>query len=240
MECESRLGQLRVFRQVDWLARFPDLLQGVTGRDPTLDFGNGQARENGWTRLLRTADVPSIARCRQVHGATVCHCDGIPSPGISVLGEADAIVSAQPGVLLSVTVADCVPVFFVDPDCRALGLAHAGWRGAAAGVVQSTLAAIRTLGASPNSLYVHLGPAICGACYEVGPEVPAALGGLPETTRHVDLRAHIARAIVESGIDVSRITSSASCTRCDAGSFYSYRGGDRGRRMAAFLGWAAS
>jgi YfiH family protein len=158
------------------------------------------------------------------------------SSGAAELGHGDAIVTARAGVLLAVTVADCVPVFMVDPERRLLGLAHAGWRGAAAGVVESALEAMRRLGA--DELYVHLGPAICGRCYEVGPEVAAALGS-PSETRYVDLRAHLAQGVVAAGVDGGRLTASSGCTRCESASFFSYRGGDRGRRMCAFLGWRA-
>jgi YfiH family protein len=220
------------------------MVQGITGRAVEVDFGTAEQRpddarnSDGWALLQSCSGIDHVARCRQIHGAHVFTYDEQHATGVSVLGRGDAIVTGRPGVLLAVTVADCVPVFMVDPERSLLGLAHAGWRGTAAGVVGSTLEAMRRLGAEAASLYVHLGPAICGPCYEVGPEVPAALGGSPEA-RHVDLRAHIAQGLAESGIGGERLTVSAACTRCDAGSFFSYRGGDRERRMCAFLGWSA-
>jgi YfiH family protein len=246
VEIETRLGELRVFRHAEWAARFPDLVQGITGRAVEFDFGTAERypadgdgdTSDGWALLQSSSGIRRVARCRQVHGADVVDYGGQHSSGVAVLGHGDAIVTDRPGVLLAVTVADCVPVFMVDPERRLLGLAHAGWRGTAAGVVASTLEALRRLGADAASLYVHLGPAICGRCYEVGPEVPAALGGSHET-RHVDLRAHIARGLAEAGVDGERLTASTACTRCNTGSFFSYRGGDRGRRMCAFLGWPA-
>ncbi len=245
-EVETRLGELRVFKHAGWVAHFPDLSQGITGRSPELDFGTegrypeerGRASSDGWTLLQDYSGIDNVACCRQVHGADVIVCEDPHYSGVSVVGQGDSMVTDLAGILLAVTVADCVPVFMVDPHRRLLGLAHAGWRGTAAGVVVATLEAMRRLGASPTSLYVHLGPAICKDCYEVGPEVQAALGGSPEA-RHVDLRAHIARGLSEAGVDEERLTASAACTRCDSGSFFSYRGGDRGRRMCAFLGWPA-
>jgi YfiH family protein len=245
-EVETRLGDLRVFKHAGWAARFPDLAQGITGRGPELDFGTDdpdpadgdRGSSDGWALLQDFSGIDRVARCRQVHGSDVIVCENLHPSGVAVLGQADAMVTDRAGVLLAVTVADCVPVFLVDPQRRLLGLAHAGWRGTAAGIVGATLDAMRRLGASPASLYVHLGPAICGACYEVGPEVQAALGGSRET-RQVDLRAHIERSLTEAGVDGERLTASVACTRCDSGSFFSYRGGDRGRRMCAFLGWPA-
>lgn len=246
-EVEIRLGELRVFRHAGWAARFPDLVQGITGRAHEFDFGTGEQNlsdghggsSDGWALLRGFSGIDRVVRCRQVHGADVVTYHEPRHSDVAVLGHGDAIVTDQAGVLLAVTVADCVPVFIVDRRQRLLGLAHAGWRGTAEGVVGSTLEAMRRLGANTESLHVHLGPAICGGCYEVGPEVRAALGG-PRETRHVDLRAHIARGLAEAGVAGERLTASAACTRCDPGSFFSYRGGDRGRRMCAFLGWPAS
>ncbi|UCC73108.1 MAG: polyphenol oxidase family protein [Gemmatimonadota bacterium] len=236
MEVESQLGDLRVSRQLDWGARFPGLVQGITLRAPDLDFGSSP--RGGWATLQSSAGIPRVACCRQVHGAAVAVYDDSHSSGVKVLGDADAIVTAREGVLLAVTVADCVPVFVVEPVRRLLGLAHAGWRGTAAGIAEATLGAMSRLGAEVASLHVHLGAAICRKCYKVGPEVTAALG-VPEGTRHVDLRDHIARSVRALGVDSGRLTASQRCTRCDSGSFYSYRGGDRGQRMCAFLGWSA-
>lgn len=244
VEVETRLGELRVFKHAEWSTRFPGLVQGITGRAIELDFGAADhplatrdgGTADGWALLQSFSGIARVARCQQVHGAeVVTYVDQAP-PGVAVLGPGDAIVTDRVGVLLAVTVADCVPVFMVDRERRSLGLVHAGWRGTAAGVVGSTLESMRRLGAGVESLYVHLGPAICGRCYEVGPEVPAALGGSRET-RNVDLRAHIARELADAGVDAGRLTVSAACTRCDSGSFFSYRGGDRGRHMCAFLGW---
>lgn len=234
-EHEYRLNDLRVFRHSDWLSRFPGLVQGVTARVAELDLSE-ERLSNAWERLQAATGMRRVARCRQMHGADVVLCDDRQPAGVHCVGEADALVTAGEGVLLVVSVADCVPIFMVDPGQGVLGLAHAGWRGAASGVVGATLARMNQLGADLTSLYVHLGPAICGECYEVGPEVAAALGGLPAGTRRVDLRAHIARSCVRAGVDPERVTVSSGCTRCDSDNFYSYRGGDRNRHMCAFLG----
>ena len=243
-EHEFQLDGLRVFRQTGWATRFPGLVQGITARARDLDFvppGSPAAAdpstEDGWDRLRRASRLGRVARCRQLHGREVVRLDAPLPKGVHVVGEADAMVTGRDDVLLAVSVADCVPVFLVDPERRLLGLVHAGWRGIAAGVVEATLAAMRELNA--GSLHVHLGPAICRDCYQVGPEVLEALGLAPAAGRTVDLRGHIARAAVSAGVDRQSLTVSTGCTRCDAGDFYSYRRGDRGQRMCAFLGWPA-
>lgn len=254
-EQEVRIDGLRVFRQPDWADRILGLAQGITGRAADLDFSfpSGSGGEDGdrpslgsstaaqsWRRLLKATGSAAAARCRQVHGEGIVAQDGPLAAGVHVLGEADALVTRQSGILLAVTVADCVPVYLVDPDSRAIGLAHAGWRGTAAGVVQATLRALSDRGSDLSALFVHLGPAICGKCYEVGPEVITALGGSAEGPSLLDLRRHIAELAVAAGVDQQRLSISNRCTRCDSGAFYSYRGGDRGGRMCAYLGWPSS
>jgi YfiH family protein len=250
-ELEVHFGGLRVFRHEAWTGRFPRLVQGITGRAAELDFGAGPRTERpadaasspapagGWERLRQAMGIGRIARCRQVHGSDVALCPDPGPPGVRVLGEADALVTGAPDVLLAVTVADCVPVFIVDTERRIVGLAHAGWRGTAAGVVEATLEAMRRLGSEPRSWRLYLGPAICKGCYEVGPEVSGALGLSPAEGRFVDLRDRIAGRAVAAGVDPGRLTVSRACTRCQSDRFFSYRGGDRGQRMCAFLGWWA-
>jgi YfiH family protein len=248
-EQDVDLDGLRVFRHADWVTRFPDLVQGITARATDIEFTlspgsssspDASGRGDGWTRLTRATGITSVVRCRQVHGSHVVTCPAPDSAGLRVAGDADALVTNDPGLLLAITVADCVPVFFVDPDRRTLALAHAGWRGTAAGVVDATLARMIDLGCMRSSLFVHLGPAICGKCYEVGPEVPASLGIDPPESRFVDLRRHIARHLLDSGVEPSRTSVSAGCTKCDNIHLFSFRGGDEGRRMCAFLGWRPS
>jgi len=253
VECETLVHGLRVVRQSDWITHFPSLAQGLTARDAEFDFSLPQAsdpttaglepsppaRSNGWVALLEATGIPRAARCRQVHGSAVVHAD-LELEGVQLVGEADGLVTDRVGVLLAVRVADCVPVFLVDDKRGTLGLAHAGWRGTAAGVVEATLERMESLGALRQSVYVHLGPSICKSCYEVGPEVFRALGVGPPTSRFLDLRAVIAERAVAAGLDEARLSVSDACTRCETERYFSFRGGDRGQRMCAFLGWRAS
>lgn len=235
-ELEVSLDGLRVVRQADWATRFPGLVQGLTGRAAGLDF----SLPDGWARLLRAAGVSQVARSRQVHGSDVILFDSPTGGAVQLAGDADALVCGRRDVLLAVTVADCVPMFIVDARRGTLGLVHAGWRGIAAGVVEAALERMRGLGSRLSSLHLHLGPAICGKCYEVGPEVASALGVPAGDTCFVDLRSQIAWRAAAAGVDSARLTVSARCTRCERERFFSYRGGDEGQRMCAFLGWQAS
>jgi polyphenol oxidase len=238
-----RPGAVPLYHHPDWPDRFPWLVQGTTGRGGAEDhrdwfdlglFGAtpvGTAMDR-WRLLLRATGCARAVHARQVHRADLLWHDEGP-PGLSISDAFDGHATATPGVLLAVSVADCVPVFLVDPEFRAVAAVHAGWRGAAAGVLE---AGIRTLvehtGARAERLHLHLGPAICGQCYEVGPEVHAALGQrVPDGPTPIDVRAILAARAAAAGIPHEHTTVSAFCTRCGDSPFFSHRGGCAERQM---------
>jgi len=190
------------------------------------------------------------ALARQVHGARVLRvAAGLPGgpQGLDTvrlgegppeakapLGEADGLVTAEPGVVLAVLTADCAPVLLADPAAGVVGAVHAGWRGLAAGVVEAGVAAMAALGADPAACVGLIGPAIGGCCYEVGPEVREAVGGrLPAalaTTRDgrpaLDPAAGAAQALALAGVGQVRVAG--ECTVDLEGRYFSHRR-DRGR-----------
>lgn len=139
---------------------------------------------------------------------------------------------------MAVTVADCVPAFLVAPERETSAVVHAGWRGAAAGILERAVATLRDrFGIPAAEVALHLGPSICGDCYEVGPEVHEGLGEpTPPGPSPVDLRGNLARRAEAVGIPASEITVSTLCTRCGPVDLYSHRGGDAARQVA-YLGW---
>lgn len=227
-----------------WTADFPWLVQGTTTRgaegggfDLRL-FGPAPAGEvlSRWEALSGALDMRGIVHARQVHGARV-HLHGEPHDGLRLASPADGHATRSRGLLLTVGTADCVPVFLVDPESRWVALVHAGWRGAAAGILEAAVDLFqRRAGRPPTGLHLHLGPAICGRCYEVGPEVHAALG-LPDpgAPTPIDLRAVLAHRGVSAGIPAAQVTRSGHCTKCGPGRFHSHRGGDAGRQVG-FIG----
>jgi YfiH family protein len=233
-----------LFEHPDWAGRFPWLVQGTTGRgdeEEPFDLGwfgavPAAAAHARWRRLRQVTACRTAVHARQVHAAAVLRHGALPA-GMVVADDADGHLTREPGTLLTVSVADCVPVFLVDPDERAIALLHAGWRGIAADILEAGLRALlSSTGGDPGVVYMHLGPAICGRCYEVGPEVHEALGvPAPVTAAPVDLRRVLAARALDAGLDPERITVSEHCTRCGAGSFFSHRGGAR-QRQVAFLG----
>lgn len=237
----------------EWQRAFPWLAQGTTtrgGGDRPFDLGlfaAGSPRDEvlrNWETLRRVTGAARVVHAHQVHGAHVhVHTDRSmsalqastdPDQVLPLLAaDADGHATLEPGLLLGVTTADCVPVFVVDPLRRAVAALHAGWRGVAAGVLESGLSALeRHLGSSRSDLVLHLGPAICGRCYEVGPEVFVALGETaPDRPTPIDVRAVLVRRALEAGISPERVTVSEHCTRCTGSSLFSHRAGDPQRQV---------
>ncbi len=242
-EVEEHWGPFTVYAHPEWREAFPWLVQGVTGRSATPEARRLESRGGDLERALsRGARVAQLARVRQVHGADLVVVRGA-NPSGTGRRAADALATGEPGIGLAVSVADCVPAFLVDPVRGAVGVVHAGWRGAAAGVVEAALARMSAeLGVRSADLHLHLGPAICGRCYEVGAEVLEALGRpTPGPKGHVDLSEVVEERAVALGVHPERVTRSVYCTRCDGERFYSYRAeGKRAGRMLGVIGLVRS
>ena len=117
------------------------------------------------------SDAGRLVTARQVHGVTTLT---VTAPWDNAAApEADALVTDRPGLLLGVLTADCGPVLLADPAAGVIGAAHAGWKGALDGVLESVVAAMVDLGATPTGITAALGPCIGQASYEVGPEFVA-------------------------------------------------------------------
>ena len=169
-----------------------------------------------------------LACAHQVHGAAVAT-HGAGWHGWLRLEGVDGHFTQCRGTALAVTVADCTPVLMAHPR-GAVAALHAGWRGTAAGILSAGLAEMERHGYPAAECVVHLGPAICGACYEVGPEVLEAVHGTPAAGRgRLDVRAVLAAQAREAG--VSAVSASPWCTRCHGDRFFSHRGGDAGRLL---------
>ena len=176
--------------------------------------------------------VRRLATAAQVHGARVL----IHVPGwegwLRAL-EADGHAAIARGTALAVTIADCVPIFIAHPSGSVAAL-HSGWRGTSAKIVEQGIAALAHRGCPPSELRIHLGPAICGRCYEVSADVLRQLtGAAASRPGPIDLRALIADHARAMG--VQHISISPSCTKCDNERFYSHRAGDAGRQVAVIF-----
>jgi polyphenol oxidase len=170
--------------------------------------------------------VPGVAWMRQVHGAVVRYADaGWPGREPQAC---DAVYTDVPGLALGVLVADCVPVLIADPSARLAGAAHAGREGMVAGVVPQLVAAMTSAGGSPDRMRAVIGPAICGACYEVPEQmrdkvaavVPQASCQTSAGTPGLDIAAGVRAQLTAAG--VGRIGRDGRCTR-ESAELYSYR-----------------
>jgi YfiH family protein len=181
-------------------------------------------------RLARAA--PRLATARQVHGSRVV-VHGTGWEGWLRVDAADGHAAPERGTAMAVSVADCVPVFIAHSS-GATALLHSGWRGTAERIVERGIAALEQRGVPAPELRMHLGPAICGRCYEVSPDVHGRLTGRAvDRPTTVDLRALIADHARSAG--VRQITTSTLCTRCHQDRLFSHRGGDAGRMLGAMV-----
>lgn len=212
-------------------------------------------------------DKPTVARNRATAGDAL----GVPgshlltawqwhSPDVVVAEEpwdplappkGDAIVTAKRGLAIAVLTADCAPLLFADTEARVVGAAHAGWKGALAGVSDATIAAMEKLGARRRHITAIIGPTISQSAYEVGPEFPAPfLAADPgnadffassRKARHhmFDLPGYLARRM--RGLGVGKVVDLGLCTYSDEDRFYSYRRAthrqekDYGRQISAIV-----
>jgi YfiH family protein len=173
-----------------------------------------------------------LATAAQVHGNEIV----VHQPGWRgwLRGpNADGHISKEQGTALAVTVADCVPVFIAHPS-GAVAALHSGWRGTVARISERAIEILKTNGLEPADLRLHCGPAICGKCYEVSPDVYQQLTGKTVSTPiTVDLRALIADHARAAG--VKQISISPLCTKCDNHRFFSHRAGDSGRQLGVIF-----
>jgi purine-nucleoside/S-methyl-5'-thioadenosine phosphorylase / adenosine deaminase len=175
---------------------------------------------------------------RQVHGARVNSAEDI------VLGETegDAIVLTRPGTVAMLVVADCLPLICYDPATHVGAIAHAGWRGLAAGLLQGVVEALLGNGARTEDIRVGIGPAIRRCCYEVGPEVVSAVDAQESERRpgsgdrvFLDLAAVAFRQLHSAGVTARQVEDVGVCTRCESDVYFSARAGEPTGRFAAGL-----
>jgi YfiH family protein len=195
-----------------------------------------------------------IVTTKQVHGQNVVLVDSKRHD----CPPADALIGNTPNILLMLMFADCVPVFLFDPEHRAIGLVHSGWKGTVANVVQAAIDGMSAaFGTRPSECISSIGPCIGVRRYEVRADVASYFYDLDERcstndgnsivlkraeseTFHVDLRQAVFRQLLNAGIDVKKIAMSDHCTFSNVEDFYSHRrdtpGTSKTGRMAAFIG----
>ncbi len=216
-----------------------------------MSVSTGDDRENVRQNMARAfraleRDPASCADLWQVHSARVVVADEANGPR-DHLGQADALITDRPEVSLFLRFADCVPVFIYDPRRRAVGVAHAGWRGSLKKVVKATVEAMtERYGSRPADMVAGIGPGIGPCHYAVGPEVVEqtrqALGGVADSLLvednggyHLDLWAANRAGLREAGVE--HIEVAEICTACHSQDFFSHRAtGGRTGRFGGLIG----
>ena len=195
-------------------------------------------REN-YRRLAVALGRPLESLClsRQVHGVEVLEANEMDAhrslaPG-AVSREGDAWISDDPALTLIRHHADCTPVYLADPEHRAMGLIHAGWKGTVHAIASRTLSAmVRRYGSRPERMWALIGPAISACCFEIGPDVAQLLeDGFPGAglvqrrgdSLYGDLKACNRLQLLQGGIPECQILTSSLCTSCCHDLLYSHR-----------------
>lgn len=171
------------------------------------------------------AESQHLLSCHQIHSTEVM----IVDRPWTKRPRADAIVTKTPGIACTALAADCAPVLFADMENKVIGGAHAGWRGALAGVTDTTIAAMESLGAKRENITAIVGPCISQPNYEVGPEFRAQFPDnaktffhTPEGGReHFDLKAYVLHRLNLAG--VGRSAALPDCTYGQPENYFSFR-----------------
>jgi YfiH family protein len=216
---------------------------GVSAGDyASMNLGgsSGDEEENvAHNRRIVRSHIPSDpAYLAQVHGTAVADLDAPREPGRP---RADAAVTGKPGRVGVVLTADCMPVFFTDRAGKRVAVAHAGWRGLAAGVLESSLAALQ---AEPRNVIAWMGPAIGPEAFEVGAEVKEAFERIDPAAAsafvpgkpgkyYADLYSLARQRLARAGVE--NVHGGGFCTFNETQRFFSYRRVQRSGRMGAFI-----
>ena len=227
-----------------------------TGIYESLNGGYGSRDDPAAVRENRERAVAALGRkagevatAYQVHSRRVVTVEAPWAPGAGP--EADGMITARRGVPLGILTADCAPVLFADAEACVVGAAHAGWRGAAAGIIEETVAAMTAQGARPERIHAAIGPTIGPESYEVGAEFPQPFldrdagnacffRSAPRAGHYLfDLPGYVKRVL--DGLGLAGVSSLARDTCAEAEAFFSYRrtrhdgGGDYGRNLSLII-----
>ena len=200
-----------------------------------LNCGRGSSDQSDAVEINRdraaqamAASAADLRGLHQTHSARAVIAESRPSP---ITPDADGIVTREPGLVLAVLTADCAPVLFADHQAGVVGAAHAGWRGALSGILESTLARMEDLGASRANIAAVIGPTISQRAYEVSPEFMDEFlsddpghhrffAGGPNGRPMFDLPSYGLMRLREAGAEAEWI---GRCTYADPERFFSYR-----------------
>jgi len=174
---------------------------------------------------------------KQVHSGDVTICTETGQ-----LIDTDGIITNNKDFILSIQVADCIPIYFYDKKNQIIGLVHAGWRGVNLGIIENSIKHMKILGSEMINVNVLLGPSIRQCCFEVGPEVGELFNkkyqliGKGDRTQ-LDLQGVVIEKLINMNIQSENINDIKECTCC-SDQYHSFRrDGDKAGRMIAMIGF---
>jgi YfiH family protein len=211
------------------------------GRMKILEETDTEARENRGRFFMNRGLAPErIVSAGLVHSNQVAV---VKDAEVLFIAESDGLVTDQKNLILSLTVADCVPIYFCDPVRQAVGLAHAGWKGVAGNIVKEVVSNMQDEFASrPEDIVVWVGPHIGPCHFEVQNDVASQFADfgdsmvLREGKTFIDLSVVIQAQLQRSGIQLENIGFSPECTFCEDNKYFSYRR-DKPARLEAMVAY---
>ena len=247
-------------RTAETLRTLPGIAHGFFGRDggvstgvyASLNCGPGSrdapaaVAENRARSVAALTPGAKLVSLAQIHSANVHTVEA--DWDFATRREGDGMVTGLPGIALGILTADCAPVLFADAEAGVIGAAHAGWKGALAGVLDNTVAAMERLGARPGRITAAIGPTISQANYEVGEDLRTKFGAddarffvASDRAGHFrfDLPGYVRQRLERAG--VGQVHDMALCTYPPANGFFSYRRAthlgeaDYGREISAIV-----
>ena len=252
-----------------WIKQFPGLVAGMTTKNGGASSGDFESLNLGFhvgddlsavcsnrrkvSELLEFS-LNTWVGAEQTHGINlkrISNSDrgkGSNSYDNSIK-DTDGFYSNEEGILLSLCFADCVPLFFIAPESRMIGIAHAGWKGTVGQIAKEMINAWGSEGIDPQQILVAIGPSICERCYIVDKHIINLVENTLEDVEKLpynlindgqyslDLREVNRHIIKKSGVPDTNILMTGFCSNCNE-EFFSHRG-DQGRtgRMLSFIGW---
>lgn len=213
------------------------------------DMAEAVAENRSRVAAYLGASHPGVTGIYQVHGDSAITVMA-PTTRNNII-KADAIVTTKPGLAIGVLTADCAPILLADPEVKVVAAAHAGWRGALAGILEAVVNEMEQAGARPERIRAAIGPCINQESYEVGPEFEAEVvahsssssrffkRAEPGSRPHFDLPGYVFARLCEAG--VRDIEVQAACTYADESKFFSFRRtthraeDDYGRQISAIV-----
>ena len=182
-------------------------------------------------------DYRNIAIPQQIHSNTVTICTKEGN-----IGESDGIITNNKELVLSIQVADCIPIYLFDKQNNNIGLVHAGWRGVKDGIIENGIEQMKKLNSDLNDIEIILGPSIRQCCFEVGPEVGKLFNYKfqqkgKEGKTQLDLQGVVIEKLINMNIQSKNIIDVKECSFC-SGQYHSFRrDGAKAGRMIAMFGW---